>query len=302
MEDIKPSLTGFIGGEDFFQKILVVESFEYISELIERFPMSEIFFITPDEEIFEKVAEKNFSQVKIILMDYREKILPFDEEFFDLIIGDLTLEVVINPQDIAVGFSKFLKQTGIWLTSFRNIRHWKFLEKLMRGHFGGIVSRFYTKLEFERMLYASFYKHLRFSPLRKKAQPEFLKKLLDCGFENIGGDLEVEFWLVRAARSMPELALLKSMFTSEIRKNFSRIIHRIEYDINTEENVKNFWELFDKEKIFSDYAAAFIRSIVMHRENFYLNLKKFSSRSEIDEIIEIAESLYDVEDDGGLRK
>ena len=114
--------------------------------------------------------------------------------------------------------------------------------------------------------------------------------------------MEVEFWLVRAARSMPELALLKSMFTFEIRAEFSRIIHRIEYNIDAEENVKNFWYLFDREKIFSDYAAAFIRSIVMHRENFYLNLKKFSSRSEIDEIIEIAESLYDVEDDGGLRK
>ena len=302
MEDITPSLTGFIDGDDFFQKILVVESFEYISELVERFPMSKIFFITPDEEIFEKVAEKNFSQVKIILMDYREKILPFDEEFFDLIIGDLTLEVVINPQDIAVGFSKFLKQTGFWLTSFRNIRHWKFLEKLMRGHFGGIVSRFYTRLEFERMLYASFYKHLRLSPLRKKAPPELLKKLLNCGFENLGGDLEVEFWLVRAARSMPELALLKSMFTSKIRADFSRIIHRIEYNIDTEKSVEEFWKIIDGEGIFTDYAAAFVRSVVMHRENFYANLKKYSSRSEIDEIVEIAESLYDVEDDGGLRK
>lgn len=302
MEDIKPSLTGFIGGEDFFQKILVVESFEYISELSERFPTAEIFFITPDEEIAAQVKEENFFQVKVIMMDYREEVLPFDKEFFDLIIGDLTLEVVINPQDIAVGFSRYLKQTGVWLTSFRNIRHWKFLEKLMRGYFGGIVSRFYTRTEFERMLYASFYKHLRLSPLRKKAPPEFLKKLLDCGFENLGGDLEVEFWLVRAARSMPELALLKSMFTFEIREKFSRIIHRIEYNIKTEESVKNFWKLFDEEKIFSDYAAAFIRSIVMHRENFYFNLKKFSSRSEIDEIVEEAESLYDVEDDGGLRK
>ena len=298
VEDIKPSLTGFIDGGDLFEKILVVESYEYISELAERFPMSEIFFITPEEEI----AEKFFDKAKVIVMDYREKILPFDEEFFDLIIGDLTLEVVINPQDIAVGFSRYLKQTGVWLTSFRNIRHWKILEKLMRGRFGGIVSRFYTRTEFERILYASFYKHVRLSPLRKKAPPELLKKLVDCGFENIGGDLEVEFWLIRAARSMPELALLKSMFTEKIRAEFSRIIHRIEYNIDVEENVKNFWQLFDAEGIFTDYAAAFIRSVVVHRENFYENLKNFSSRPEIEEIIEICESLYDVENDGGLLK
>ena len=298
MEEIKPSLTGFIDGGDLFEKILVVESFEYISELSERFPTAEIFFITPDEELAEKFSEK----AEVIILDYREKILPFEKEFFDLIIGDLTLEVVINPQDIAVGFSRYLKQTGIWLTSFRNIRHWKILEKLMRGRFGGIVSRFYTRTEFERILYASFYKHLRLSPLRKKAPPELLKKFLDCGFENIGGDLEVEFWLVRAARSMPELALLKSMFTEKIRADFSRIIHRIEYNIDTENSVKSFWQICDAEGIFTDYAAAFIRSVVIHRENFYRNLKNFSSRPEIAEIIEICESLYDVEDDGGLLK
>ena len=120
MEDIKPCLTNFIDGDDFFQKILVVESFEYISELQERFPTAEIFFVTPTEEIAEKFSD---SEVKIFILDYREEILPFDKEFFDLIIGDLTLEIVINPQDIAVGFSRYLKQTGIWLTSFRNIRH-----------------------------------------------------------------------------------------------------------------------------------------------------------------------------------
>ena len=149
MEEITPSLTDFLDGGDFFEKILVVESVDYVSELQDRFPTAEIFFITPDEEVAEKVSN---SKVKVFLMDYREEILPFEGEFFDLIIGDLTLEVVINPQDIAVGFSRYLKQTGVWLTSFRNVRHWIFLEKLMRGHFGGIVSRFYTRLEFERLL------------------------------------------------------------------------------------------------------------------------------------------------------
>jgi len=92
---------------------------------------------------------------------------------------------------------------------------------------------------------------------------------------------------------MPELALLKSMFTSEVRAEFSRIIHRIEYDIATEDSVKNFWRHFDDEKIFPDYAAAFIRSVVVHRENFWRNMKNFSARPELEEIIDEAESLYD---------
>lgn len=284
MEEIKPSLTNFISGEDFFEKILVVESEFYINELKKRFPAAEIFFVTANEEL-------NYPNT--IYLDYREERLPFPEEFFDLIIGDLTLEVVTNPQDIAAGFSTFLKQTGYWLTSFRNIRHWKVLERLMRGAFGGIVSRLYTRTEFERLLYASFYKEVQVLPLKKNSPPELLERLINCGFDNFDDDLQTEFWLVRASRSMPELALLKSMFTPEIRAELSRILHRIEYDVATEENVENFWRLFDAKGIFSDYAAAFIRSVVIHRENFWLNMKKYSARAELEEIIDEAESLYD---------
>lgn len=288
MEDIKPSLTEFIYGEDFFKTILVVESADYLEILREKFPDAEIFFITANE-----VDAEKFFWAKTTIIDYREERLPFPEEFFDVIIGDLTLEVVVNPQDIAAGFSKYIKQTGCWLTSFRNIRHWKILEKLMQGTFGGIVSRFYTRTEFERLLYASFYKEVQMLPLKKKSPPELLERLINCGFDNFDDDLQVEFWLVRASRSMPELSLLKSMFTPEIRADLSRILHRIEYDVATEDSVKDFWRLFDAEGLFNDYAAAFIRSVVVHRENFWLNIKKYSVRAEIEEIIDEAESLYD---------
>lgn len=288
MEDIKPSLTELIDGDDFFKKILVVESADYLEPLRKRFPDAEIFFVTTNEGL-------NFPDVKIFRLDYREERLPFEKEFFDAIIGDLTLEVVTNPQDIAAGFSGYIKQTGVWLTSFRNIRHWKVLEKLMRGVFGGIVSRLYTNTEFIRLLAASFYKDFRMFPLKKNAPPELLERLITCGFDNFNDDLQTEFWLVRASRSMPELALLKSMFTPEIRAILSRILHRIEYDIDTEESVKSFWRLFDAEGLFTDYAGAFIRSVVVHRENFYRNVKKFSARAEFEEIITVAESLYDFE-------
>ena len=286
MDDIKPSLINFIRGEDFWQNILVVESFDYLEPLRKKFPSAEIFFVTANEDF-------HFEGAKTFVIDYREERLPFDEEFFDVIIGDLTLEVVTNPQDIAAGFSTFLKQTGCWLTSFRNIRHWKVIEKLMRGAFGGIMSRLYTRTEFERLLYASFYKEVQMLPLKKKSPPELLERLITCGFDNFDDDLQTEFWLVRASRSMPELALLKSMFTPKIRADLSRILHRIEYDVATADSVKKFWRLVDAEGIFPDYAASFIRSVVVHRENFFDNLKKFSTRPELAEIIDETESLYD---------
>lgn len=277
-------LTDFIYGEDFFEKILIVESGEYISVLREMFPAAEIFFVTTDEDFFDDRAE-------IFLLDYREEILPFDKEFFDLIIGNLTLEVVVNPQDIAAGFSTYLKQTGIFLTSFKNIRHWKILEKLMHGWFNGIVSRFYTQTNFERLMQASFYKDIKFSPVIKKAPPKLLEKLIECGFENYGDDLEVEIWQVRAARSIPELSLLKSMYTPQFRAEFARILHRIEYDIEIADSVKTFWQMYDAAGMFESYAAEFINAVVIHKENFYNNLRENSLRIETEKIISEIETL-----------
>ena len=170
----------------------------------------------------------------------------------------------------------------------------------MRGVLGGIVARLYTRTEFERLLYASFYKEVQLLPLKKNSPPELLERLTVCGFDNFDDDLQTEFWLVRASRSTPELALLKSMFTAETRAKLSRLLHRIEYGIATEDSVKNFWQLLDAEGIFPDYVAAFIRSVVVHREQFYRNVKKFSARAEFDDIINETESLYDFDNGNRL--
>lgn len=280
MEKIMPSLMNLIDGEDNFQKILIVESTAYIDELQRRFPTAEIFLVTADEDAEEKFS--CYANVKPLVLDYREERLPFEGEYFDAIIGDLTLEIVGNAQDIAAGFSTYIKQTGVWLTSFRNLRHWQILEKIMRGSMNNTVSRLYTRQDFETLMYASFYMNVRFFPLIKKAPAEMLDRLLECGFENYGGDLEAEFWLVRAARSMPEISLLKSMYTPEVRAEFSRLIHRIEYDIETADSVQKFWQLYDAESMFSDYAKNFIDEVVIHRKNFYSNMKKYSARSELE--------------------
>lgn len=292
MRTIKPVLLDFLQPEDFFETILVVESVEYLSQLRDRYPQAKIYAVVTDEEIAENFSEID---VEFHVLDYREERLPFPEEYFDAIIGDLTLEIVVNPQDIAAGFSMYLKQTGVWITSFRNIRHWSVIEKLMKGCFGGIVSRLYAKIEFERLCYASFYKEVRMMPIVRKAPEGFIDKLLECGFENINNDLETEFWLIRAARSMPELALLKSMYTLEIRKKLSTLLHRIEYGIDIARNVEEFWRLYDEVGLFPDYTAAFIRSVVVHRERFYKSLLAESNRMELEEILSAAEDVDDME-------
>ncbi len=281
MNEIPRRLMDFIAPDDLFENILVVDGIDYLPELRQRFPTAKIFAVTDDDDAPDRFSDLN---VKFKILDFRAERLPFDEEFFDAIIGDLTLELVTNPQDIAAGFSSYLKQTGVWITSFRNVRHWSVIDRLMHGNFGAIASRLYAKSEFERLCYASFYKEVRMMPVVRRAKDDLVDRLISIGFENINDDLQTEFWLVRAARSMAELALLKSMYTPIIRAELSRLIHRIEYDVDVEQSIKNFWTLYDRAGLFVDYAAQFIFMTVVHRERFFQRLIELSDRSEAVEL------------------
>ena len=290
MREIGFYLTNFIDPDDDFKTILTIESVEYLPEIVKKFPRARIFAVLSDES---KIREE--FQIEWKILEYRETPLPFRKEYFDLIISDLTFEVVGNPQDIAVGISSFIKKTGFLITSFRNIRHWEILKNLMHGKYSGIISRLYSRGGFEQLLYASFFKHTRFAPIRrlpeKKDDKKIFKKLIDCGFEN-RDDLETEFWIVRAARSMPELALLKSMYTYDLRQEFAFILHRIEYEVETEASVRQFWKFFRDHKMFVDYAALFIHEAVIHRPRFYETLYKFSqSEPELRELLKTAEDV-----------
>lgn len=72
--------------------------------------------------------------------------------------------------------------------------------------------------------------------------------------------------MVMAARSTAAVANLKSLYTPEIRKELSRILHRIEYDIDRRENLDRLWGLCEKHMIFEDYLWDFAREILIHSE------------------------------------
>lgn len=288
-EKIKPELLKFLAPGELPLSILVVESVEYLPELREMFPEAAIHAVTAEPEAQEKEGLQGLD-ISWTVLDYRETPLPFPKEFFDFILGDLTLEHVANPQDIAAGFSMFLKQTGAWLTSFRNIRHWSVLKNLMEGHYYPVVSRLYAKQEFERLMYACFYKEVRVIAQRREGDPGLIERLEAAGFDNVQGDLEVEFWLVYAARSMPEMALLKSMYTAEERKELSRLLHRIEYGVDAGEQCRRLWALYGRVAMFPDYVAAFAAQAVFHHRQFYENLMEGSAGCEapVQEVLEAA--------------
>lgn len=270
-EKIRPDLLAFLKPNAAPLRILVVESLSYLHELHKMFPQAELYAVAvePDE------AELDAPQgVHWQVLDYRAVPLPYSRNFFDYIISDLTFEQVDNPQDIAAGFSMFLKETGALLTSFRNIRHWSVLQNLMEGDYYNIVSRLYARREFENLLYASFYKSVRVRQQQREGPDGLIERLIAAGFENECNDLETEFYLVRADRSMPELSLLKSMYTSAERERIVRLIHRIEYDVESAASVCGLWDMVDRLAVFPAYLSSLVRETVVHTEPFYQRISE----------------------------
>ena len=84
------------------------------------------------------------------------------------------------------------------------------------------------------------------------------------GFDNFNNDLTTRIWLVKACKCTAEVAALKEVFTPEVRAELSRLLHRIEYAIDAEDNLQRLIELCDREGIFDDYLRDFINQVVAH--------------------------------------
>ncbi len=269
-----PLLT-FLQGDTKASSILVIESLQYLPSLRNRFPKAELSAVISDEEMIHRPEFEGLG-VNWTVLDYRETVLPFPRKSFDIIISERMLENVMNPQDIASGIGTYIKDTGFLLTSFENIRYWRVLHELMEGHYYAIVHRRYAKPEFERLLYASFYKDIFFAPVKGTNDEDEIERLTAAGFGNHRNDLSVEVWMVQAMRSSADVSLLKGAYTAEERKRLAMLLRRIEYDIDAEANAESLWELVDEAGFSPDYLAAFAAEVIVHQSEFFKTLKAYS--------------------------
>jgi hypothetical protein len=148
----------------------------------------------------------------------------------------------------------------------------------MDGHYYAIVRRRYAKPEFERLLYASFYKDIFFAPVRGGGKGEETEPFVAAGFENRLNDLDTEIWLVKAMRSSSEVALLKAAYTPEARKKLATLLRRVEYGVDLPETVETLWTFVDRESLTAEYFGRFAASVVVHGEPFREALAEHSPK------------------------
>ena len=243
-------------------EVLVIESLFYLPELCAMLPTAHVSVVTTFEEVTELKDYKDLG-IDWHFLDFRQEELPFAQGRFDIALAEPCLTMAYTPYETLVGVNRLLKETGYLVTEFRNIRYWHVLETLKQGFFHEREERLYAKPEVVRLLNDAIFKEISFAPLKQDGREEEMA-LEGLGFKNFSHDLATEVWMVKAERSTASVANLKSLFTQEIRKELSWLLHRVEYDIDREENLEKLWAFCRKHGIFEDYLEDFAREIVIH--------------------------------------
>ena len=249
------SLLNFVPPNFLDIPVLLIESMEMLEGLRKILPAAKIAFMTnePAPEI-KKVCEK-----------FRADLineLPTAPKIFEIILAQDVLTTGENFYSTLLAFNQLLKDSGFLLTQFYNVRFVGVLENLRRGKFFNNEQRLWSKADVVKLLDDAIYKEIRFMPCERENFSA--DEWESFGFDNFSDDLTTKIWLVKACKCTAEVAALKDFFTQETRAELSRLLHRIEYDIDAQENFQRLMALCKREKIFDEYLADFINQVVVH--------------------------------------
>ena len=233
---------------------LVIDSTALLADLREILPAAQIALLST--EVTPKVRRLcNEARADLI------NELPSEPELFELIIAEDVLTTGENFYSRLLAFNHLLRDSGFLLTRFYNVRYVGVLEALRAGRFTNNERRLWAKADVVKLLDDAVYKEIHFLAGEQNLSATAWEAF---GFSNFNDDLTTRIWLVKACKCTAEVAAIKEVFTPEVRADLSRLLHRIEYDIDTEDNFRRLMELCDRAGIFDDYLADFIDQVVVH--------------------------------------
>ena len=245
--------------------VLVIESENYLADLRNLMPKARIAFLTTDRDK-QIVALCESLKVDLFYGDYARNGLPTEPKIFDIVLAEDCLTYPPESYRTILEINHLLKDSGFMLTQFWNVRFVKVLEELRRGKFPAREKKLWAKWDVVKVLDDAIYKEIRFMPgeqIEKISEVEDWEKF---GFDNFSDDLITKIWLVKALKCEAEVAALKEIYTEELRARISRLLHRIEYDLDAEENLQKLMTLCKREQVFDDYLADFIKQVVVHKD------------------------------------
>lgn len=250
---------------------LVVESLPYLPGVCRRYPGASITVVTRFEEAPElpELPELRALPVTWAVQDFRAGGLAFPHGSFDFVLAESCLTEAGDPDSVMMELGGVLTDTGTLYTQFRNIRYQGILEQLRCGAFRVRSQHYYAKSEVVRLLNDALFKEIFFLPGKQDEEDAAEKQWQERGFEDFSRDLATAVWFVRASRSTASVANLKSLYSRPVRARLSRLLHRIEYGIDTEKSVAELHRLCREQEIFPEYLDDFIHEACLHEQRVH---------------------------------
>ena len=244
---------------------LVIESEKYLQDLRQLMPNARIAFLTAERD--EKISAlcENL-KADLFLGNYERGGLPEEPKIFDIILAEDCLTYAHENYRTLLELNHLLKDSGFLLTQFFNVRFIGVLENLKAGKFPAVEKKFWAKWDVVKILDDAIYKQINFLPGEQIKKFSAVEVWENFGFDNFSDDLLTKIWFVQARKCEAEVAALKEIYTEEIRARISRLLHRIEYNLDAEKNFQKLMDFCKAEKIFDDYLADFVRQVVVHDE------------------------------------
>ncbi|SFT56796.1 hypothetical protein SAMN02910356_01115 [Selenomonas sp. GACV-9] len=258
-------LIDYLAGGPEPRRWLVLESPQYLVRLRALYPQAAITAVTRYEEIAE-LEEFAGLGIDWHILDYRQQRLPFAEESFDFIIAEPVLTESWELYDTLMDISRKLTDVGTLYTAYLNIRYHGVLAQLREGIFPVRDDHLYAKTEIVRILDDALFKEIGFLPGLQDDDLAAGESWEAQGFANFSHDLSTAQWLVEAKRSTASVANLKGLYDRDTRKELARLLHRIEYDIDTQKNLAELRKLCEAQMIFDEYLEDFVRETCVHQD------------------------------------
>ena len=269
---MKQDLTCFLSGGPAPMRWLLLESLVYIEKIIALYPNARLTVVTEIEEAAELPAFAGLP-IEWHFLDYRREKLTFAENSFDAVLAENLLAQAYEPYDLLMDISRKLTDVGVLYGDFLNVRYTGVLAALKQGEFPVREKHLYAKSEMVRLLDDTLFKEIDFVPGESDENSEAETLWEAAGYANINHELSVRRYLFRAACSTAAVANLKGLYSPEVRKELARILHRIEYDVQREENLQRLQALCAQEGIFPEYLQDFIAESCCHQERVLALLK-----------------------------
>lgn len=262
---MKQDLTCFLPGGPATLRWLILESLPYVPKIAALYPNAVLTVVT---EIEEAAGLQEFAGLPIqwVFMDYRREKLPFPPGSFDVALAENLLARAYEPYDLLMDISRRLTDVGVLYGDFLNVRYTGVLEALKQGEFPVREKHLYAKSEVVRLLDDTLFKEIDFVPGAGDEEDMAEQQWEAAGYVNINHELSVSRYLFRAAVSTAAVANLKGLYRPEVRKELSRILHRIEYDVERAENLSRLQHLCQREGIFPEYLRDFINETCHHKD------------------------------------